>query len=145
MLAWEALVGRKCLSVVFDLRFCDGLRASFVGLRDPSIGLRSPCFVVLCQPERTVFRSEMRALFRPRRASVGLKGFYVGLRGLCIGQRNSFACLSAFFRSNVTLHGLREPSICLRGPSTDRENPVATLRWHSVGLKGPSVDLRKTM
>ena len=46
--------------------------------------------------------------------------------------------------SNVVLHGLREPSIGLRGPSTDRENPVSTLRWHSVGLRGPSVDLRKT-
>ena len=87
------LVGRKGLSVVFDLRFCDDLRASFVGLRDHSIGLRSPRFVVLCQPERTVFRSETRALFRPRKVSVGLKGFYVGKRGLCGGPINLFVGL----------------------------------------------------
>ena len=89
------LVGRKGLPAVFDLRICDGLKASFVGLRDPSICLRSPHFVVLCQPERTVFRSETRAVFRPRRVSVGLKGFYVGLLGLCVGPRNPFVGLRA--------------------------------------------------
>ena len=77
----ELLVDHKGLSVVFDLRFCDGLRASFVDLRDPYIGLRSPRFVVR-QPEGTVFRSETRALFWPGRVSVGLKGLYIGLRRL---------------------------------------------------------------
>ena len=80
MLSWEGSLSVVSLSVVFDLTFCDGLRASFFYLRDCYIGLRSSSFVVLCLPQRTVFRSETRALFRPRRVSVGLKGFYVDLR-----------------------------------------------------------------
>ena len=72
MLAWRAWCWPEkalCLSfgTLFDLRFCVGLRVSFVDVREPSMGLRSSRLVALCRPERTLFQSESDP-FRPKRA-----------------------------------------------------------------------------
>ena len=64
-----------------------------VSLREPTIDLRHPRLVVLCRPERTLFRSE-RAFFGPRG---------VGLIGPCVGMRVCFVDLE------VTPFGLACP------------------------------------
>ena len=104
------------LGTLYDLRrFCVGLRASFVGLREPSIGQMNSHLVILCQPESTLFRSE-RVLFDTGGSSVGLRRPSVGLKVRFYWPE------IAIFRSNMPRIGLRGPSVGLGGPS--------------VGLKG---------
>ena len=109
------------------LEVCYSLRASFVGLREPSIGLRGPRLVVLCRPppERALFLQNFFGLrglfFDPRGSSVSRSGacallrwFYVCLRGFCAGPRAPFADLRvSSFDLTWLCSGLRGPSVGL--------------------------------
>ena len=85
MLAWEGPLWFLVDPVSFEVLCWP--ESILCRLREFSIGLRSPRLVALCQPERTLFRSE-RDLFRSKKALRWSESVSVGLIQTCFGLQS---------------------------------------------------------